>query len=112
MRTRDTPGFILNYFLVPWHNDVINLVDQGVATPADIDLAVKTALGYPLGPLELLDMVGMDTQKLLCEALHGVTNEPRAACPPLVRRMIGSGHLGRKTGRGFHAYDSKKIFGA
>ncbi len=112
VRTRDTPGFILNYFLVPWHNDVINLVDQGVATPADIDLAVKTALGYPLGPLELLDMVGMDTQKLLCEALHGVTNEPRAACPPLVRRMIGSGHLGRKTGRGFHTYDSKKIFGA
>ena len=112
VRTRDTPGFILNYFLVPWHNDVINLVDQGVAEPADIDLAVKTALGYPLGPLELLDMVGMDTQKLLCEALHGVTNEPRAACPPLVRRMIGAGRLGRKTGRGFHTYDSNKIFGA
>jgi 3-hydroxybutyryl-CoA dehydrogenase len=112
VRTRDTPGFILNYFLVPWHNDVINLVDQGVAEPADIDLAVKTALGYPLGPLELLDMVGMDTQLLLCEALHGVTNEPRAACPPLVKRMIGAGRLGRKTGKGFHTYDSNKIFGA
>lgn len=112
VRTRDTPGFILNYFLVPWHNDVINLVDQGVATPADIDLAVKTALGYPLGPLELLDMVGMDTQLLLCEALHGVTNEPRAACPPLVKRMIGAGRLGRKSGKGFHTYESNKIFGA
>ncbi len=112
VRTRDTPGFILNYFLVPWHNDVINLVDQGVAEPADIDLAVKTALGYPLGPLELLDMVGMDTQLLLCEALHGVTNEPRAACPPLVKRMIGAGRLGRKSGKGFHTYDSNKIFGA
>ena len=112
VRTRDTPGFILNYFLVPWHNDVINLVDQGVAEPADIDLAVKTALGYPLGPLELLDMVGMDTQPLLCEALHGVTNEPRAACPPLVKRMIGAGRLGRKSGKGFHTYDSNKIFGA
>jgi len=112
VRTRDNPGFILNYFLVPWHNDVINLVDQGVADPADIDLAVKTALGYPLGPLELLDMVGMDTQLLLCEALHGVTNEPRAACPPLVKRMIGAGRLGRKTGKGFHTYDSNKIFGA
>lgn len=110
--TRDTPGFILNYFLVPWHNDVINMVDQGVAEPADIDLAVKTALGYPLGPLELLDMVGMDTQLLLCDALHGVTNEPRAACPPLVKRMIGAGRLGRKSGRGFHQYDSNKIFGA
>lgn len=112
VRTRDTPGFILNYFLVPWHNDVINLVDQGVAEPADIDLAVKTALGYPLGPLELLDMVGMDTQLLLCEALHGVTNEPRAACPPLVKRMIGAGRLGRKSGKGFHTYESNKIFGA
>ncbi|ARP92988.1 3-hydroxyacyl-CoA dehydrogenase family protein [Bordetella genomosp. 13] len=110
--TRDTPGFILNYFLVPWHNDVINLVDQGVAEPADIDTAVKTALGYPLGPLELLDMVGMDTQKLLCEALHGSTHEPRAACPPLVKRMIGARRLGRKSGAGFHRYDSDKIFGA
>ncbi|PLC52041.1 3-hydroxybutyryl-CoA dehydrogenase [Pollutimonas nitritireducens] len=111
VKTRDTPGFILNYFLIPWHNDVINMVDQGVAEPADIDLAVKTALGYPLGPLELLDMVGMDTQKLLAEAMHGLTNEPRAACPPLVKRMIGAGKLGRKTGAGFHVYDSNKIFG-
>ncbi|GAA5232153.1 3-hydroxyacyl-CoA dehydrogenase family protein [Verticiella sediminum] len=112
VRTQDTPGFILNYFLVPWHNDVINLVDQGVAEPADIDVAVKTALGYPLGPLELLDMVGMDTQKLLCEALYGVTHEPRAACPALVKRMIGARRLGRKSGTGFHRYDSDKIFGA
>ncbi|MBV7483768.1 3-hydroxyacyl-CoA dehydrogenase family protein [Bordetella sp. BOR01] len=112
VKTRDTPGFILNYFLIPWHNDVINLVDQGVAEPADIDLAVKTALGYPLGPLELLDMVGMDTQKLLSDAMHGLTHEPRAACPPLVKRMIGAGKLGRKSGAGFHTYDDSKIFGA
>ncbi|WP_454689734.1 3-hydroxyacyl-CoA dehydrogenase family protein [Achromobacter aloeverae] len=112
VKTRDTPGFILNYFLIPWHNDVINLVDQGVAEPADIDLAVKTALGYPLGPLELLDMVGMDTQKLLSDAMHGLTHEPRAACPPLVKRMIGAGKLGRKSGEGFHAYGENKIFGA
>lgn len=112
VKTRDTPGFILNYFLIPWHNDVINMVDQGVAEPADIDLAVKTALGYPLGPLELLDMVGMDTQKLLSDAMYGLTNEPRAACPPLVKRMIGAGKLGRKSGEGFHKYESNKIFGA
>lgn len=112
VRTKDTPGFILNYFLIPWHNDVINMVDQGVASPADIDLAVKTALGYPLGPLELLDMVGMDTQRLLCEAMHGLTHEPRAACPPLVKRMIGAGLLGRKSGQGFYQYDENKIFGA
>ncbi|ETF01574.1 3-hydroxybutyryl-CoA dehydrogenase [Advenella kashmirensis W13003] len=112
VKTRDMPGFILNYFLIPWHNDVINMVDQGVAEPADIDLAVKTALGYPLGPLELLDMVGMDTQKLLAEAMHDLTHEPRAACPPLVKRMIGAGKLGRKSGAGFHVYDNNKIFGA
>lgn len=112
VKTRDTPGFILNYFLIPWHNDVINMIDQGVADPVDIDLAVKTALGYPLGPLELLDMVGMDTQKLLSDAMYGLTNEPRAACPPLVKRMIGAGKLGRKSGAGFHTYDGNKIFGA
>ncbi len=112
VRTRDTPGFILNYFLIPWHNDAINMVDQGVAEAAEIDKAIKTALGYPLGPLELLDMVGMDTQKLLCEALHGLTHEPRAACPALVKRMIGAKRLGRKTGQGFHSYSDNKIYGA
>lgn len=110
--TQDSPGFILNYFLIPFNNDAIRLVEQGVAEPADIDLAIKTALGYPMGPLELLDLVGMDTQKLLCEAMHGLTHEPRAACPPLVRRMIAAKRLGKKTGRGFHVYDDTKMFGA
>ena len=57
-----------------------------------------------MGPLELLDLVGLDTQLLLCEALHASTHDPRAACPPLVKRMIAAGHLGRKSGRGFHVY--------
>ncbi|SPR96539.1 3-hydroxyacyl-CoA dehydrogenase family protein [Cupriavidus taiwanensis] len=110
--TQDTPGFILNYFLIPFNNDAIRLVEQGVAEPADIDIAIKTALGYPMGPLELLDLVGMDTQKLLCEAMHGLTHEPRAACPPLVRRMIAARRLGKKTGQGFHTYGDTKMFGA
>lgn len=112
VRTQDSPGFILNYFLIPFNNDAIRLVEQGVADAADIDLAIKTAMGYPMGPLELLDLVGMDTQRLLCDAMHGLTNEPRAACPPLVRRMIAAGHLGRKTGRGFHVYADNKMYGA
>ena len=112
VRTQDTPGFILNYFLIPFNNDAIRLVEQGVAEPADIDLAVKTAMGYAMGPMELLDLVGMDTQKLLCEAMHGVTNEPRAACPPLVKRMIAAGWLGKKTGRGLLSYADSKMFGA
>lgn len=112
VRTQDTPGFVLNYFLIPFNNDAIRLVEQGVAEPADIDVAIKTAMGYAMGPMELLDLVGMDTQKLLCEAMHGVTNEPRAACPPLVRRMIAARRLGKKTGRGFHQYGDTKMFGA
>ena len=112
VRTQDSPGFILNYFLIPFNNDAIRLVEQGVADATNIDRAIKTALGYPMGPLELLDLVGLDTQRLLCEAMHGLTNEPRAACPPLVRRMIAAGHLGRKSGKGFHVYADAKMFGA
>ncbi|WP_028080706.1 3-hydroxyacyl-CoA dehydrogenase family protein [Solimonas soli] len=112
VRTQDTPGFILNYFLIPYNNDAIRLVEQGVAEPAEIDKAIKTALGYPMGPLELLDLVGMDTQRLLCDAMYGLTHELRASCPPLVKRMIAAGHLGKKTGRGFHRYGDSKMFGA
>ena len=112
VKTKDNPGFILNYFLIPFNNDAIRLVEAGVADAAEIDKAIKGALGYAMGPFELLDLIGMDTQLLLCEAMHGVTHEPRAACPPLVRRMIAAGHLGRKSGRGFHAYKDTKMYGA
>ena len=104
VKTKDHPGFILNYFLVPYNNDAIRLVESGVAAPAEIDRAMKVGLGYPMGPLELLDLIGLDTQLLLCEALYGVTRDPRAACPPLIKRMIAAGHLGRKSGRGFYTY--------
>ena len=112
VRTKDSPGFILNYVLIPFNNDAIRLVESGVAEPAEVDKAIKGALGYAMGPFELLDLIGMDTQLLLCEAMHGLTHEPRAACPPLVRRMIAAGHLGRKAGRGFHVYKDTKMYGA
>ena len=112
VKTQDNPGFILNYFLIPYNNDAIRLVEAGVAEPAEIDKAIKGALGYAMGPFELLDLIGMDTQLLLCEAMHGLTHEPRAACPPLVKRMIAAGRLGRKTGRGFHIYKDSKMYGA
>jgi 3-hydroxybutyryl-CoA dehydrogenase len=112
VKTKDSAGFILNYFLIPFNNDAIRLVESGVAEPAEIDKAIKTAMGYAMGPLELLDLVGMDTQLLLCEAMHGLTHEPRAACPPLVKRMIAAGRLGKKSGRGFHAYKDARMFGA
>lgn len=111
VRTKDNPGFILNYFLVPFNNDAIRLVETGVAEPADIDRAVKAGLGYPMGPLELLDLVGLDTHLLVAEALYASTHDPRAAVPPLVKRMIAAGHLGRKTGRGFFSYSGNAMFG-
>jgi 3-hydroxybutyryl-CoA dehydrogenase len=112
VRTKDNPGFILNYFLVPFNNDAIRLVESGVAEPADIDRAVKTGLGYPMGPLELLDLVGLDTHLLVAEALYAATHEPRAAVPPLVKRMIAAGRLGRKTGAGFYTYTGNAMFGS
>jgi 3-hydroxybutyryl-CoA dehydrogenase len=112
VKTQDAPGFILNYFLVPFNNDAIRLVEDGVAEPVEIDKAIKGALGYAMGPMELLDLVGLDTQVLLCEALHGVTHEYRASAPPLLRRMVAAKRLGRKTGRGFLNHETNAIFGA
>jgi 3-hydroxybutyryl-CoA dehydrogenase len=112
VKTKDAPGFILNYFLVPFNNDVIRLIEAGVAEPADIDRAIKAGLGYKMGPCELLDLIGLDTQVLLCDAFYGVTHDPRCAAPPLLHRMVAAGHLGRKSGRGFFQYDSDKMYGA
>jgi 3-hydroxybutyryl-CoA dehydrogenase len=111
VKTKDNPGFILNYFLVPFNNDAIRLVEAGVAAPADIDRAIKVGLGYPMGPLELLDLVGLDTHLLVAEALYASTHEPRAAVPALVKRMIAAGQLGRKTGQGFYTYKTNAMFG-
>jgi len=112
VKTQDKPGFILNALLVPFNNDAIRAVEAGVAAPADIDKAIKTALGYKMGPLELIDLVGLDTQVRLCEAFYPITLDPRAAAPPLLRRMVAAGLLGRKTGRGFYTYDGATMFGA
>jgi 3-hydroxybutyryl-CoA dehydrogenase len=112
VKTKDNPGFILNYFLIPFNNDVIRMVEAGLAEPADIDLAIKSALGYAMGPLELLDLVGLDTHLLVAEALYAGTHDPRAAAPALVKRMIAAGHLGRKTGQGFFTYSGNAMFGA
>ena len=111
VKTKDNPGFILNYFLIPFNNDAIRLVEAGVAAPADIDRAINSGLGYPMGPLELLDLVGLDTHLLVAEALYASTHDPRAAVPALVKRMIAAGHLGRKTGRGFFKYAGNAMFG-
>ena len=111
VKTQDKPGFILNALLVPFNNDVIRAVEAGVAEPADIDKAIKAGLGYRMGPCELLDLIGLDTQVRLCEAFYPITLDPRASAPPLLRRMVAAGKLGRKSGRGFYEYDGTGMYG-
>ena len=112
VKTQDKPGFILNALLVPFNNDCIRAVEAGVASSGDIDKAIKAGLGYKMGPLELIDLIGLDTQVRLCDAFYPVTLDPRAAAPPLLKRMVAAGLLGRKSGRGFFAYDPARMFGA
>lgn len=112
IRTKDTPGFILNHFAIPLNNDAIRLVERGVASPEDIDRGIREALGHPMGPLQLVDLVGLDTQIRLCDAFYGVTKNWRHACPPLLRQMVSAGFLGKKSGRGFYDYGSSYTFGA
>jgi 3-hydroxybutyryl-CoA dehydrogenase len=112
VRTQDKPGFILNALLVPFNNDAIRAVEAGVASAEDIDRAIKVGLGYKMGPLELIDLIGLDTQIRLCEAFYPITLDPRAAAPPLLKRMVAAGLLGRKSGRGFFPYQGNAMFGA
>ncbi|MDN5843787.1 MAG: 3-hydroxyacyl-CoA dehydrogenase NAD-binding domain-containing protein [Alcaligenaceae bacterium] len=100
VQTQDKPGFILNALLVPFNNDVLRLIDEGVASAEDIDTAICSGLGYKMGPCTLLDLIGLDTQQRLGEAFYPITQDPRAAVPPIVRRMVAAGILGQKSGRG------------
>ncbi|NEK85612.1 3-hydroxyacyl-CoA dehydrogenase family protein [Blastococcus saxobsidens] len=110
--TKDRPGFILNRFLIPWENNCIRALEAGLGTVESIDRAVLGALRHPMGPFQLLDVVGLDVHKAVSMRLYEQLREPRFAPPPLVDRMIAAGDLGRKTGRGFYTYDSTRAFGA
>lgn len=103
---RDTPGFIVNRLLVPYMMDAVRALDGGLGTIPDIDLGMKLGCGHPMGPLMLLDLVGLDTACRVAEVLYAELNEGRFAPPPLLRRLVAMGHLGRKTGRGFYDYST------
>ncbi|PSR23726.1 MAG: 3-hydroxybutyryl-CoA dehydrogenase [Sulfobacillus acidophilus] len=109
--THDTPGFILNYLLIPFENDCIRALEEGLATVEDIDTAIKTGLGYPMGTFELLDTVGLDVHHAVSMRLYEQLHDPRYAPPPLVQRMIDANLLGRKTGQGFYTYGKAGVFG-
>lgn len=109
---KDVPGFIVNRFLVPFENDCIRALEAGRSDIETIDAAVTKALGYPMGPFQLLDTVGLDIHYAVSMSLFNQLHDPRFAPPPLVSQMIAAGELGRKTGRGFYTYDRKLAFGA
>jgi 3-hydroxybutyryl-CoA dehydrogenase len=101
---KDNPGFIVNLLLVPYLFDAIRALENGVATKEDIDTGIKLGLNHPMGPFTLLDFIGLDTCLFIGDAMYQEFKEARYAAPPLLRRMVTAGLLGRKSGRGFYAY--------
>jgi 3-hydroxybutyryl-CoA dehydrogenase len=104
---QDTTGFVVNRLLVPYLLEAIRLLESGVASKEDIDQAMKLGCGYPMGPFTLLDLVGLDTTMYVAEVMFQEFREPRFAPPPLLRRMVMAGHLGRKSGKGFYDYPAR-----
>ncbi|MGE0709293.1 MAG: 3-hydroxyacyl-CoA dehydrogenase family protein [Planctomycetota bacterium] len=105
---KDTPGFVINVLLVPYLCDAVRLVEAGVATKEDIDQGMKLGCGMPMGPITLLDFVGLDTTLAIAEVLFDEFRDPKYAAPPLLRRMVESGFMGKKCGRGFYEYGGGK----
>jgi len=101
---QDTTGFIVNRLLVPYLLEAIRVLEAGVASRDDIDQAMKLGCGYPMGPFTLLDLVGLDTTLFVAEVMFQEFREGRFAPPPLLRRMVLAGQLGRKSGKGFYDY--------
>jgi 3-hydroxybutyryl-CoA dehydrogenase len=106
IETRDRSGFVVNRLLVPYLLDAVRALEQGVASAADIDRGMQLGCGHPMGPLRLLDLVGLDTVSRIAEIMFDEYREPRYAPPPLLRRLVAAGHHGRKSGRGFYDYAS------
>lgn len=104
VEAQDTSGFIVNRLLVPYLLDAVRLLEAGVATREDIDESMKLGCGYPMGPLTLLDFVGLDTVYSIANIMFDEFKEPRFAPPPLLKRMVLAGHYGRKTNKGFYNY--------
>jgi 3-hydroxybutyryl-CoA dehydrogenase len=104
IRAPDRPGFIVNRLLVPYLLDAIRALEEGSGGKDDIDAGMKLGCGHPMGPFELLDFVGLDTALYIADIMYEEFREKRFAPPPLLRRMVLAGQLGRKSGRGFYEY--------
>jgi 3-hydroxybutyryl-CoA dehydrogenase len=101
---KDQAGFVVNALLFPYLNNAVRLYEQQVASRDDIDTAMRGGCNFPMGPLELLDLVGLDTSLLILDALYAEFRDPNFAPAPTLRRMVAAGHLGRKSGAGFYDY--------
>lgn len=100
----DRPGFIVNLLLVPYLLDAVRALERGAATTPDIDRAMQLGCGHPMGPLSLLDFIGLDTVVRIGDIMLDAYREDRYGAPPLLRRMVAAGHHGKKSGRGFYDY--------
>ncbi len=104
---KDIPGFIVNRFLCLLYNEAANMVENGLASPEDIDTALKLGCNWPMGVFEIMDMAGVDVVLFALEAMYGMTNEERYKPSPIFRTMVKENRLGRKTGRGFYEGDKE-----
>jgi len=107
IRAHDNSGFIVNRLLVPYLLDAVRALEEGVGTREDIDRGMELGCGHPMGPLKLLDFVGLDTTYAIAEIMFNEYREKRFAPPPLLKRMVLAGRYGRKSGRGFYEYGGK-----
>jgi 3-hydroxybutyryl-CoA dehydrogenase len=104
VEVKDRAGFIVNHLLFPYLNNAVRMLENGTATRDHIDEAMKGGCNFPMGPLALLDLVGLDTSLAILDALYNEFRDPNYAAVPLLRRMVTAGHLGRKSGQGFYDY--------
>ena len=105
IEVKDRPGFLVNAIFMPYINDVVQAYDDGLASAQDIDVALRLGLGYPMGPLELLDLIGLDTHHHATSAAYADTLDPRYSPPPLLTRLVQAGWTGNKSGRGIRSLE-------
>ncbi|HEY0724824.1 MAG TPA: 3-hydroxybutyryl-CoA dehydrogenase, partial [Pyrinomonadaceae bacterium] len=105
---KDTAGFVVNFLLIPYMLSAVRMYENGLATMEDIDTGMKLGCGYPMGPFELLDYVGLDTTLYAAEAIYREYPDPAYAPPTLLRRMVQAGRMGMKSGKGFFEYPEKR----